>query len=221
MDRQTYFGSFRTRMVDLKNTFWPPDGMFDYPQGRRRVVLHSRDIRRRIGPFQDIDIAELYRALDAMVKHTPFTAFCAVLDLRQLEGALPSRALPFKDEPYSLGMQFILERYAQFLRTKKCNGLVVLEARGRKEDFRVLNNMVCLLDQYPHTLRGIDGIFWVPKWAEWDEARTSFGGLELADLIAYPVARFVQTRVKDPAFEIVEPKLFGYPRYENKGLKVF
>ena len=53
------------------------------------------------------------------------------------------------------------------------------------------------------------------------EKRENINGLQLADLIAYPVARYVIDQERaNPAFEIIEPKIYakGGKRY---GLKIF
>ena len=223
IDRQSYFEELKPAMMDLKSRFWPPGGFFNYPKGLRRVVLHSRDIRRQIGPFATrvVDLPNLYNAISDMLLSIHFVAYASVLNLRSLEGVMPTITLPFKDQPYSLAMHFLLERYAQYLRTRKESGVVVLEARGEFEDAIVLTNMVKLLRDNPRQFDCIKGIYWVSKWAEWDEGKTSFGALEVADLIVYPVFQFVRYQHKTPAFEIVEPKLYSYPDYLSKGLKIF
>jgi len=224
IDKTAYFEVLKPLMIELKKTFWPPDGTFQYKGTQRRVVLHSHDIRRKNGPFSGetiTDITRLYEVINEVVQQVPFSALVSVTDLRKLEGSLPTQILPFKHHPYSLGMQFVLERYAQYLRTRRELGVVVLEARGLNEDLAVLNNMIQLLDEHSQRFRRIRGIYWVSKWAKWDEKKTSYGALEIADLIAYPVAKFVEYKRKNPAFELIEPKLLGYPNYWNRGLKVF
>jgi hypothetical protein len=192
IDRNTYFDELKPAMTNLKARFWPPAGFFNYPKGLRRVVLHSREIRRQIGPFSGtiIDSTDLYQAIADMVSSVHFVTYAAVLNLRNLEGALPTLTLPFKDQPYSLAMHFLLERYAQYLRTRKESGIVVLEARGKVDDKAVLNDMIKLLNDKPREFYCIKGIYWVSKWAEWDAGKTSFGALELADLIVYPVSQW-------------------------------
>lgn len=223
MDKHSYFNELKPAMTDLKSRFWPPEGLFNYPKGPRRVVLHSRDIRRQLGPFSNrvLDLSQLYNAISEMLLSIHFVAYVSVLNLHNLEGAMPTITLPFKDHPYSLAMHFLLERYAQYLRTHQEFGIVVLEARGKFEDTIVLTNMLKLLKDNPRQFDCIKGIYWVPKWAEWDAGKTSFGALEVADLIVYPVFQFVRYQHKTPAFEIVEPKLYGYPDYLSKGLKIF
>lgn len=223
IDRNTYFDELKPTMINFKSQFWPPSGFFQYPQGVRRVVLHSREIRRQTGPFSRklVNIPDLYQGIADMVNSINFVTYAAVLNLRNLDGALPTATLPFKHQPYSLAMHFLLERYAQYLRTRKESGIVVLEARGKVDDQAVLNDMLALLSHKPREFYCIKGIYWVSKWAEWDAGRTSFGAIELADLIAYPVSQWVSHQHKTPAFEIIEPKLYGYPNYLSKGLKIF
>jgi hypothetical protein len=47
-------------------------------------------------------------------------------------------------------------------------------------------------------------------------------GIQLADLIAYPIGRHIlNPEEKNLAFEIVEKKLFQYPHYIKLGLEIF
>ena len=52
--------------------------------------------------------------------------------------------------------------------------------------------------------------------------KTNSSGLQVADLVAYPIGRFlIGSERKNPAFEILEKKLYGYPDHFGKGLKAF
>ncbi len=54
----------------------------------------------------------------------------------------------------------------------------------QKRGSGVLSNMFRLLDEAPRQFHCIQGIYWVSKWTQWDDRRTSYGALELADSIA-------------------------------------
>jgi hypothetical protein len=42
-----------------------------------------------------------------------------------------------------------------------------------------------------------------------------------ADLVAHPIAKHVTNGKPNKAFEVVREKLFGYPEYDEIGLKVY
>ena len=50
--------------------------------------------------------------------------------------------------------------------------------------------------------------------------QTNSSGLQIADLVAHPIARHIVKRNQpNKAFDIVKEKLLGYPEYEEIGLK--
>ena len=50
--------------------------------------------------------------------------------------------------------------------------------------------------------------------------QTNSSGLQIADLVAHPIARHIIKREQpNQAFDIVREKLLGYPAYEEVGLK--
>lgn len=59
------------------------------------------------------------------------------------------------------------------------------------------------------------GVYFNSKWAN---DKHSYIGLEIADLFAYPIHRYMRSGVKGKDFEIVEPKIYGYPNRIKFGL---
>ena len=50
--------------------------------------------------------------------------------------------------------------------------------------------------------------------------QTNSSGLQIADLVAHPIARHIVKRNQpNKAFDIVKEKLLGYPEYKEIGLK--
>jgi len=218
------FPLIRSNVVALKEKYWSR-GLCAYEDGQlKRVCLHSYRIRHRRGPFSEdiIDYASFISDLGKMMQSLRATVFCTVIDKHEL-------VLRYADpaHPYSLAMDFMLERYAGFfLRRQNVNGNMILEARGKREDHRLLKHIVNTLDNGTDyvsaaELACISGIYFNPKWTTGDGGSESYFGLELADLIAYPVCKYCRTGNSDKAFEVIEPKLYGYPNYTGRGLKRF
>lgn len=218
------FPLIRSGVVELKEKYWSR-GLCAYEDGQhKRVCFHSYEIRHRRGPFSEdaIDHGSFISDLGKMMQSLRATVFCAVIDKCEL-------ALRYADpaHPYSLAMDFMLERYAGFfLGRQNVSGNMILEARGRKEDRRLLKHIVNKLDNgtdyvSAEKLTCISGVYFNPKWTMGDSGSESYFGLELADLIAYPVCKYCRTGDSDKAFDIIEPKLYGYPNYAGRGLKRF
>lgn len=86
-----------------------------------------------------------------------------------------------------------------------------MESRGKPEDkdlelaFRKISAQ-SMPGQYPIDI----------KFAN---KQTNSSGLQIADLVAHPIARHVLKREQpNKAFDIVKEKLLGYPEYESVGL---
>ena len=126
---------------------------------------------------------------------------------------------------YNTAMCFLLQRYI-YVMPSNCTGLVMLEARGKDEDYLLLNEMKHIIFETgiknissDELQQKIAGIYFNPKWSKcYDD---TFAGLEIADLTSYPIHKYVRNKVKDRAFTILEKKIDKYPNYENKGIKIF
>lgn len=211
---------FKECISNVKYKHWE-DGFFDYKKGTRRVVLHSRDIRKRIGPFNPnlINYPELMSDISDMMENTPFEIFSASIDkaehIRKYNNPWPV---------YTLCIKFILERYCRYLMGRK--GILLLESRGKKEDAEILKYIIDMLENGNEYWRSedfscIQGVYFNPKWSDRHDKKMSFVSLELADLVSYPIHKYVKLNQKDMAFEVIEKKIFNYPYYNGYGLKVF
>lgn len=93
---------------------------------------------------------------------------------------------------------------------------IVVEGRGKSEDKDLELAFRRISDQ-----AGLQGEMY-PFDIKFANKTTNSCGLQIADLVAHPIARHV-VRPEQPsiAFNIIEKKLLGYPRYEDMGLKCF
>lgn len=221
--RRADFPRLRDRFLELKTTYWD-DGKFSYPgKGLRRVCFHSREIRKREGPFagDEFDYDGFLNDLTAVLRDTPATIIASSIDrVRHVQ------TYPDPYHPYELCMTFVLERFAMFLNRRRATGLVLLESRGKKEDKFLLTHITRVLDNGTYYcpvshFENIVGVYFNPKWSERDGFQASYVSLELADLCSHPIHTFAWTGNRNRAFQVLEPKLDGYPHYVGKGLKVF
>ena len=202
------------QLNNLKQMFW----------GDRKIILHSRDIRKCQNGFEklfDLDVKQrFYEVVNQLLSQRDIYVIvsCSILKepyIRQF-GKL--------NDVYGLSLSFILER-AIFCIDNQCsekNGCItaIVERRGKREDRNLRNYYHQLLEK---------GTYWVTtdrmkdrmdrldfKWKTDDVA-----GLQIADLIAYPLTRYVlNPKAVNPAYDVLKENIF---REDDKlmGLKIF
>lgn len=203
-------------IMKLKNNFWD-SGLFK----GERVVLHSKDIRKKQGPFnpKNIDYNKFKQDLDEMLNNLPIQIYSSTIDKKKhCEKYYIPRPV------YELGVEFIIERFCFDMRRERKKGIVILESRGTKEDDFVLQKMKELLQvgndfNNVENFSCIKGVYFNPKRTK--NKKQSYWILEISDLISYRIHKFIKTGKEDDEFNCIKEKIFGYPNYEGKGLKIF
>ncbi|MGI6492642.1 MAG: DUF3800 domain-containing protein [Pelotomaculum sp.] len=217
------FPEIRRKIIELKNNYWK-DGFFLYKKGNRmkRVCFHSSEIRNRRSAFSpsEIDYESFIEDLSKFLRGSKYMVFSATVDLEGLASKYTQPA-----HPYQLAIDFIFERYGKyFLGRRGKTGAIVFEARGPKEDRNLLKHCIHILNHgtmycTKEDLKSIKGIYFNPKWS--CDEKTTYFGLEIADLTSYPIYKFCKTGTKDRAFQSIENKFYRYPDYKGSGLKIF
>ncbi len=188
--------------------------------GDAAIVLHDREIRRARGPFTFMGGKQVRQAFERdlvdLVESLPFVIIAAVVHKARLRDHYPR-----PDDPYSLCLRFVFERMRMFLdATSGPATLAHLTAESRTptadRNLRAAFDAFRLGDHMGQPLRNVQLEF-APKSA-------GHAGLEIADLIANPIARHVLRR--NPGlipFSVIEPKLRRNAQGDTTGwgLKVF
>jgi Protein of unknown function (DUF3800) len=187
--------------------------------GHDAVVFHSRDIRKRLGPFQIlVDRAKSESFMSDLTKYfreAKLTIIASVINKRKL---VARYAWP--DNPYAISMLFCLERLYAYLKDHGETGATmycVFEKRGEKEDQQ-------LAAEFERVCAGANSWGQLPFRMVFASKLTNMPGLQAADLAAYPIARFVMDRsVPNPAFRALKGKFRQSPggRINGWGCKVF
>lgn len=163
--------------------------------GHDAAVFHSRDIRKQVGPFQILsepttksrfmaDVADFYA-------NSSCTIIAAGIDKNRLR-----RQYKYPNDPYEISLLFCLERLYGFLTDRgEQHGTLncVFEKRGNAEDNR-------LAAQFVRICGGQN--YWgpLPFQAIFADKQTNMAGLQIADLAAYPIARyFINPAAPNPA----------------------
>ena len=190
------------QISELKQTFW----------SNRKIILHSRDIRKCQNGFEvffDMDIkAQFYNRINEILgqKGVYTIVCCSILKepyIRQY-GKL--------NDVYAQSLSFVMERTVFYLDSiankNKIDLSIIAEKRGKKEDRSLYDYFINLLDK---------GTYWVsPERLKnyfedfsFKSKREDINCLQIADLIAYPVTRYIL----DPdevnlSFDIIKDNLY-------------
>ncbi|WP_225743669.1 hypothetical protein [Marinilactibacillus sp. Marseille-P9653] len=210
------FEETRDRVINLKNKYWEK-GLFK----GKRIVLHSKDIRKKVGPFNPklVNSEEFTQDLNLIIDNIDAKIYSS--SINKLEHC-SQYSSPFP--VYELGVEFMLERFCLDIMREEKSVAILLESRGFKENLEVLNKINYLLgngNEYrkKHNFSCIKGVYFNPKRTR--DGSLSYWPLELCDIISYSIHKYVKTEEVDDHFEYVEKKIHKYPNYNGKGLKIF
>lgn len=174
--------------------------------GRTDIILHTADItRNRNGfePLQDpVFRSRFYTALNALMRNLRYTVVaCAI----RKDNHLARYGVAALD-PYLLSLDVLVERFCFDVGRVSGGGVVVAEKRGHPLDRQLELAWLNLKIQGTRYVPAADvddritGLTLRPKSA-------NVAGLQLADLVASPVGRYVLGKPRQPDWAIVESKL--------------
>jgi hypothetical protein len=207
-----YF-SFKREITDFKLNFW----------GNKNVIFHSRDIRKCQKEFQilfDNNVKLLfYNRLNNIITAANFTIIASVINKIEYIKKFGKLA----DDPYEISLSFLIESSIYLLDSFSVNDKelkIMLEKRGKLEDNKLASHFSKLKD---------NGTFFVDssKLKNYNteiffkHKKDNVLGLELSDLIAYPIAKYVLDKSQtNPAFDIIADKF--YNKFGKRfGLNIF
>ncbi len=210
MERESYSKHVIPTLGEFKLRYWNHEG----------INLHSREIRKALGPFAFLQIPTIRPAfieeLGRIMKALPYTLFVTGIRKQQHKERYGQDA----ESPYDLVLKFTLERVVHFLEGQGEKALpVVAESRGKIENADLERVFFRIMNQ---------GTYYRPKeqFKKLDcplvfrSKMDNIVGIQIADLCAYPCARHVLAPGKpNMAFEAIHGHL--YRREGVFGMKVF
>lgn len=220
-----YLNKISNDINELKSKYWK-NGIYSYENKDgskidKKVCFHSREIRRKTGPFSlnEIDYDTFMMDLTDFIVKQEFVILHCFINKKKLYEIYKDYA----KDPYELAITFIFERLVGKILKPQDRLECIFESRGQKED-KIVHSFMVRLCQIGTTYLGenafkiINGIWFDPKRTKNNE-KTYFG-LELADLVSYPIFKYCRSKVKDKSFEAIKMKIYNYPR-AGHGLKRF
>ncbi|MBU4512590.1 DUF3800 domain-containing protein [Patescibacteria group bacterium] len=190
-----------------------------------KIILHSREIRKCESPFnillnQNVK-KDFYNDLNCLISNLPFTVISSVIAKQKLKEQYADPA-----NPYVLSLEFIMERFLFFLEENNDIGYISVESRDSKSNTDLLTAFTNIINydsfygnniiQAKRFQGAIQKMIFLTK-------QQNENGHQVADLVAYPTAKFgLYPEKANPAFEIIKSKfrnrngnIIGY------GLKIF
>lgn len=203
-------------VMALKHKYWN-NALFNH----ERVVFHSRDIRKKQGAFNPrlVDHKSFSQDLVDALSKIEMEIFSVSIDkIKHVE----SYSTPYP--VYELAFEFLLERFCFGLRRENATGILLFESRGRKEDAEILNKVNNLLINGNDFNRNVSfscikGVYFNPKKTK--NKKQSYWPLEISDLVSYSIHQYVRKENKNKFFKSIENKIYSYPNYIGKGIKIF
>lgn len=207
------YNSLIERFRTVKQKFW----------GEKKVIFHSRDIRKCQKEFQnlfDLEIKrDFYEQLNSAIENTNYSVISSVID----KTAFLKQYGKLKNDVYEVALSFIIERAVFFLDSTEMkinNCKLVVEQRGKKEDKKLRGHFDQLFQigtYYISSQRIKNYNFSI----DFKPKGQNISGLQLADLIAYPIATYALDKSRaNPAFDIVRTKIYSKGG-KLHGLKIF
>jgi hypothetical protein len=183
-------------------------------------VFHSHEIRNQRNDFRILNnpnvrdgfLNRISQTIDAM----PVTVIAAAIDKPKHKDRYANPA-----NPYDISLAFCMERLQMFLAERRQNirtTFLVVERRGRKEDGELESAFIRIRG-------GANMVGQMPNMEiRFMDKKHNSSGLQVADLVAYPVARYViNPRQENKAYQIVSNKFrrSNNGHFMGFGLKLF
>lgn len=186
------------------------------------IILHSRDIRKCQNGFEvlfDLDVKKKFLQLTNEILGTDIYVIvcCSIMKEAYI------RQYGKTNDVYGLSLSYIMERTVFYLESLGIDSIelnTIIERRGKKEDASLLNYYNQVLDR---------GTYWVDgnrmkrffKRFDMRWKAENIVGLQVADLIAYPITRHIlNPSGVNLAYDVIKKNIFTL---EGKvyGMKIF
>lgn len=200
---ETAYTQIQVQVEALKQQLW----------AGKKIILHSRDIRKCQKGFEvlfDMEIKkQFYESVNSILSGNDYTIVCCSV----LKEPYIRRYGKLSDV-YAISLSFIIERAVFLLdavqktSTTPMEIHVIAEQRGKKEDKGLQDyyNELMTKGTYFVNKKRLKNYF---KSFQFSKKQDDVTGLQIADLVAYPVTRYVlDPKAANPAFEIIKPRIY-------------
>jgi hypothetical protein len=194
------YESIRQSINALKHSIW----------GNKEVIFHSRDIRKCEKEFQrlfDLELkAKFYEELNRIITNSPYTIIASAIQKDRFIDQFGK----LQDDVYEVALSFVVEQAIMALKSsgEETTLSIIIEKRGKKEDKQLDDHFQRILGKGTGKLSAEAIAEHYPTFT-FKNKKENINGLQLADLVAYPIARYViEPHRANPAFDVLEPKIY-------------
>lgn len=189
------------------------------------INLHRRDMRKYEKGFEILFDEKVkrrfYNDLNQILQEADYTIITSVINKQKHIDTYGKLA----DDPYEIALTFVLERTLFEADDKQdvTNIHVTIEGRGKKEDAQLAKRYNELLYRGSNQVESRRFVQIYDDELEVKLKRDNICGLQLADVCAYPIARYYMNNNEvNPAYEVIKSKIRKGPRgVIGYGVKVF
>lgn len=210
---QDQYDDLRERFNYLKTSIWK----------NKKVIFHSRDIRKCEKEFQVLFDMELkkkfYENLNKVITESHYHILASAIN----KNKYIKQYGRLGNDVYELSLSFIIERAVFLLDSmKEVNASldIIIEKRGKKEDQNLQAHFQRLLSRGTGYVKA-ERLKGYNISIQFKDQKDNINGLQLADLIAYPIARYVlDPNRANPSFDQFKNKIYT-KNGKRYGLKIF
>jgi hypothetical protein len=175
------YNIFRKNLNYLKVKFW----------GNENIFLHSRDIRKCDKAFQilfDLKIKEaFYNELNHIIELSRFKIIAVGINKEEFIKKYGKTS----NDPYEFSLSSIIDQSLFYLDENSCKRLkITIEKRGKKEDEALYSHYSKIYANGTYNISK-EKIKQYQIDFEFKNKLDNINGLQLADLVAYPIARYL------------------------------
>ena len=157
------------------------------------VIFHRKELVHKKFPFNGLKDPAVSTAFDQdflqLLAKWDYKVIGVVMDKQEHNATY---AETWKYDPYHYCQEILLERFKLFLNIKNSIGDVMIESRGGKEDMRLKKSFRTLMEKGTNYLTAAElNQRITSKELKVKAKSANIAGLQLADLIAHPVRRYV------------------------------
>lgn len=194
------YETLRYLMNQLKIRFWQ----------RKDVIFHSHEVRRQTGPFAQLQAKSqrlaFYEAFNELVQQAPYAPIAVAID----KNAYVAQFGRLTDSPYEIALSALVEQAILVLSARPgppAQLTFVLEMRGGTQDKELRQHFQQLLSRGTGGLTPAHVAVHAPE-LKFRSKRDNLNGHQLADLLAYPIARYlINPTAENLAFDVLNPRL--------------
>ena len=197
--REDCYHTFNQRFKDIKNNIF----------GKEDIVFHSVEMRPKKGVFKiflDKGILDnFYLEIDDILKNCDYHIISCVVNKEKYKMVYPE-----KNHAYEDALTFICERGIHLMGSKNRQNVLhfCLEKRGKSKDAQIKKYYTRFLKYGTQYVSTYDFQLCHPH-LHFRGKDENINGLQLADLVAYPIARKILSPEKPQlTFNIFEEKLY-------------